>query len=133
VLTGASLSVAGAPATERRVLEPDDDPLGFAEDIAPLLESRCAGCHGGPNAEGDFAIDGADPYADLTAPHDPEGWAWVDAAAGLARRSCLVEPLIGRELDCPRPLAAHPATALTSEELGRITLWIDLGASPSWR
>lgn len=132
-VSGASLSVAKLVGP--RAVEPDDDILGFREDVWPILEERCAGCHGGEGAGLELGDDPEAAYETLIARHpdDEEDWAWVDTQPGLARRSYMVEVLRGEELDSPRELSAvpHPTVELAEDELTRITLWIDLGASRS--
>jgi hypothetical protein len=105
-------------------LTPAPFSVGFAEDIAPLLERRCTSCHGATEPDAGLDLTGAGAYDRLR--------GHVAHQEALARRSPLIERLMGRKLDSDLPLAntqAHPAgAALDREELLTLIRWIDLGA-----
>lgn len=122
--------------------------IDFRRDVLPLLERSCAvaGCHDDGDAAAGLALSGSPTahfdvaYENLLAPGMGSGGsrAYVDDATGSARRSYLIEKLLGEELDAPRELdtpgSAHPNAAdgvpiLTEAELLTLTRWIDLGAT----
>jgi len=108
------------PSLERRRF------VDFVEDVRPIVERRCLGCHGA----GGFPprLDEAGAYEALLA----------DAVRpGKARTSPLMWHLLGRRTDRPwddvesaaaaKPLPAD-AEALTRDEILTFVQWIDLGA-----
>lgn len=121
--------------------------VDFVDDVQPLLQQRCAGCHGGAEPAGGLSLTDAatahfsDAYESLLAPGFGSGGErrYVDDDDGSARRSFLIEKLRGEELEAPERLppgaSAHPADRgaepLTAEELTVLVRWIDLGAT--WR
>jgi mono/diheme cytochrome c family protein len=135
VVSGASLSVASIQGPGDAIRDGQPDLLGFEEDVWTILESRCTECHGSSGGEGGLSLDPATAFETLLEPREGAdgAWSYVDSAPGFARRSYLMEVLYERELDSLRALPedAHPATELSPEELKRIALWIDLGASRS--
>jgi hypothetical protein len=94
-------------------------------DLAPILASRCLGCHGpgGQRPRLDEGADALTPYI----------------TRGEARRSPLVWHLLGRPTVRPwdpeagsaaaKPIPAS-ASALTAAELRTFLEWIDLGGPP---
>jgi hypothetical protein len=110
--------------------------IDFALDVQPILDLSCAtaGCHAGGAPAAMLRLSDAptafftESYEHLLAP----GRSLVDTASGTARRSHLVERLVGEELDAPRELPSaepHPSTPLSDDELATIIRWIELGAS----
>ncbi len=89
----------------------------WREDVQPLIETRCAGCH-----------DSAP--LDLTGPGAYEALRGrVEHREGLAIRSPLLETLMGQELHAPGKArgAPHPAERpLDESELQLLVRWIDL-------
>ena len=117
--------------------------VAYRSDIGPLLATRCAsaGCHSDASAAGGLRLTLTPTqtfdigYEALLARGDGSGggYRWVDAATGRARRSYLIEKLLGQELDAPRmlPPAATPHGDLSAAERALLATWIDLGAT--WR
>jgi mono/diheme cytochrome c family protein len=126
VVSSASRTMAMWNASERRTVEAlaatDREgwiAVGWAEDIAPLVTSRCSGCHTGGGGAPAPALD-ATATAVALAPYVGE----------LAIRSPLAELLLATELDAHGPPPAHPTTELRPEELATVMRWLDLGAPP---
>lgn len=95
---------------------PPAAPADFEQDVRPILERGCVGCHaefGGPGARAALL-----PF--------------VEHRAAMAIESYLMEKLLGRELRAPRALtgdAPHPSAApLGADELRVLARWMDLGA-----
>lgn len=151
ILTGASLTLSRyEKQNPRRPLPPLEGgedtriSIDFRTDVQPFLTQKCAsaGCHGKPSPAADLSLTAAptlwfdDAYESLLAPNRN----LIDADAGSAFQSFLLEKLLGRELGAQRTLttagSAHPlddfgAPALDGDELLALVRWIDLGASYS--
>lgn len=115
-ITAASVTLATHEGLDpRRPLPPlrvGDDPVtvDFQRDVAPLVARSCTGCHD------DLT------YAALL--------RHVDYLGTSARRSPLIERVLGRELDAPASLtgACPGEPALSSDEQLTLIRWIELGA-----
>ena len=98
--------------------------IGFDEDIQPIIERRCVGCHSGTNPAAGIRLEGDAAFERLR--------DLVDHKQALAVKSFLIETLAGRELSAPRELARnapHPESRpLDTEELRQFIRWVDLGA-----
>ena len=97
--------------------------------MRPLIARSCASCHAGDSPAGGLDLD---PTAAV--PYDAAYLALlphVDVAGSSARRSPLMERLLGRELDAPAAMAGScpGQPALSPAELLTISRWIDLGAT----
>jgi hypothetical protein len=118
--------------------------VDFLRDVQPILSESClgSGCHSGSEPAGGLSLTDSpttwfsDAYESLLQPGDKGSGQlrFVDAGTGSARRSYLVEVLLGEELEADESLPAgaepHPLGApLTSAELSVLTRWIDLGAT----
>lgn len=145
LMTSASWSMARyLDCNPRRPLPPQ--PTGAAtrievdwrRDIVPIVQARCAGCHGAAAAAGldlrptpTALFDQA--YEALLRRGDGSGhgWRYVDATMGRARTSFLAEKLLGRELEAPRSLlpGVGPHGGVSDGERAAILRWIELGAS----
>jgi mono/diheme cytochrome c family protein len=133
-VTAASITLATHQALDpRRPLPPVElgaaIAVDYVRDVRPLIARSCAGCHSGTAPAGGLALDptAASPYDGAylgLLPH-------VDAGGSSARRSPLMERLLGRELDAAAALAGScpGAPALSPDELLTISRWIDLGAT----
>lgn len=132
-VTAASITLATHRALDpRRPLPPVE--LGaalavdYVRDVRPLVARSCAGCHSGPAPAGALTLDptAASPYDGAYLALLPH----VDAAGSSARRSPLMERLLGRELDAPTSAGSCPGRpALSPDELLTVSRWIDLGAT----
>ncbi len=110
----------------------------FRQDVLPLLERHCIHCHSGSAPAGGLSLTATptthyvDAYESLLTPGigSTGGYRWVDAATHRARRSALVERLLGQELDAPRTVTGRcPPEAPLPEDARRILVrWIELGA-----
>lgn len=148
LLTGASLTASRfARQHPRHPLPPVSTgpatriSVDFTRDVQPLLERRCVRCHGVSSAGGlDLRATPIGAVSVAYASLLQAGWGsgggrrYVDASTGRARNSFLVEWVLGRELDAPRPLplplTPHPADGpLSAEEVLTLVRWIDLGAT----
>ncbi len=108
--------------------------VDFEDDVQPILDGACVECHGVDDAldlRGEPTTWFTESYETLLTLDDEGDHRFVDASTGSARRSPLVERLLGEELDAPG--AAPPDGTrhgdLTDEEIAVIARWIDLGAS----
>jgi mono/diheme cytochrome c family protein len=107
LLTGVAL-----PADE-------NPPVSFRKDVAPLLQRRCASCHGEDSAKGGYRLD---TFARLREPGDG-GDATV--VAGNSRASSIFKLLTEKDPDDRMP---QKADALPAEEIALIKRWLDSGA-----
>lgn len=118
--------------------------VDFLRDVQPILSESClgSGCHSGSEPAGGLSLTDSpttwfnDAYESLLRPGEESSGQvrLVDAGTGSARRSYLIEVLLGEELEADESLPTgaefHPAGApLTPEDLSVITRWIDLGAT----
>ena len=93
--------------------------VGFAQDVKPILESKCLTCHG-PGGKG--------PRLDAEGIVTP----------GAARRSRLMWHVLGRntarpwdpEASLPGPKTATTPGTLSPDEVRALVEWIDLGGQP---
>ena len=128
------LEVGGAGATS----------FDFGRDLGPSLARSCAvaGCHAGaapaagldltptPTAYYDAAYEALQAWG----PGSTGGKRYVDERNASARGSYLMEKLLGKELDAPRPLSGRcppdgaPAPALDPDVIDAFARWIDTGA-----
>jgi Planctomycete cytochrome C/WD domain, G-beta repeat len=91
----------------------------FSTDIAPLLQRRCAGCHGEENAKGHYRLD---TFARLTKTGDSD---LPPLVAGKPRESELYRLLIESDATERMPQKADP---LPAAEIALIEHWIASGA-----
>ncbi len=142
----ASSEVMGARPEDRRSVD-------FTRDIQPVLDRRCAACHGGRDAAAGLTLTGRktryynDAYESLLQLEEPASrWygrkKYVSERDALAIESYLIAKLTGRQLKASRPLSGdrpHPSPALfrarglepaplSEAERRLLSLWIDLGA-----
>jgi hypothetical protein len=90
--------------------------VSFEKDVAPILASRCLGCHGDENARGDLRLD---TFGGIIA---GSGGALV--VPGKPQESVLVERITATG-DERMPKKGNP---LTADEIKKITEWIKGGA-----
>ena len=97
----------------------DDAPTpDYASGVAPILKAYCVGCHNDDDREGDFSLEGDEPWRDGTS-HGPLVKPG-DAAASLLVR------LITREAKPAMPPKGKPRPS--DVEVAAIKVWIDAGA-----
>jgi hypothetical protein len=121
--------------------------VDFRHDVLPIIDSKCAGCHGpdgaAPRLDGGAAAEdsgGLPAYEALLARDDGDGLeAYRYVHPGRARTSPLVWHLFGRNTARPwdgeaadgeaKPIPAHDGPPLTAAEKRAVVEWIDLGAA----
>jgi hypothetical protein len=138
-ITAASVTLATHdgldPRRPREPLDVGDDAfaIDFRRDVLPLVERSCAtgGCHAGASPAAGLDLESS-PTADFDTTYEALiGNGYVDATGSSARRSYVVERIVGRELDAPRSLDGESCPgdpALTADEILAIVRWIDTGA-----
>lgn len=135
VLSSASVTLSThADRDRRRPLPPTDlasrAPLdaSFVTLVAPLLATRCERCHGTESPAGGLALAPGDGVR-FAAAYEALLDGRVDLD-GRARRSALVERVLGEELEADgSPDGRCPPEGLTEEELRDLCRWIEAGAS----
>ena len=100
-------------------------PVDYAAKIAPIFEERCADCHAGEDADGEFSLE---TYELLL----KGGKAGKVIEPGKAEESLLVKFLEGRSGKEGKNRFMPPGKKehLTPEEIALIRQWIDAGAQP---
>src|SRR6056297_1375061 len=86
------------------------DGVDFETDVAPILQSRCLGCHG-PTGEGGVRLDRFDDAAETWVPGDPAA-------------SRLIEQVSG-----PEPAMPLDGDPLSGAEVATLRAWVAAGAS----
>lgn len=144
-ISAASVTLANFAARDRRRPLPPFDASGAASDtdyrtsVAPLFEVACtaAGCHTGAAPAAALPLDARAgirfpaAYEALLA-REPETSAgrYIDLTTLRARRSALLEHLLGIELDAARPLApACAGTGIDDATVRVVARWIESGAA----
>ncbi len=108
------------PPTEAAAEPPTAEPaaptggVSFANDIIPILQSRCLNCHGGDRVEEGLIVKS---YADIMAGSD-NGPVLIP---GDANGSLLVELIVNKEMPKKGPKLTPPQTQL-------IVDWVNQGA-----
>lgn len=107
------------PPTEAPVEPPTAEPaastgVSFANDIIPILQSRCLNCHGGDRVEEGLIVKS---YTDIMAGSD-NGPVLIP---GDANGSLLVELVVNKEMPKRGPKLTPPQTQL-------IVDWVNQGA-----
>ena len=105
--------------------------VDFLRDVQPILTEACssAGCHAGSTPAGGLDL-GAEPTTHFNRAYESLlSGDYVDVATGRAAGSALLETILGRELDAPRPLSPHPELLLSEADQLTLIRWIELGAS----
>ncbi|TWT74751.1 c-type cytochrome domain-containing protein [Allorhodopirellula solitaria] len=110
VLVALATSPVAVPAAE---------PVDFAQDVLPILETYCVGCHTSGDGEGGFALDS---HKALIAGGD-SGSAVTPGAAASSRMLLMVSGKM--EPAMPPEGEAQP----TDEEFSLLQDWIDQGAN----
>jgi mono/diheme cytochrome c family protein len=91
--------------------------VNFGKDIAPILESSCANCHGRGKARGGFQIDTRETFL-------KEADSGPAVIPGNSRESHLIHLVSGLDPDNVMP---QKGTRLTAEQVGLMRAWIDQG------
>jgi ankyrin repeat protein len=98
--------------------------IEFTQQIKPLLERSCAGCHSGEKPRGLFRVDGRDAIL--------KGGASGAAALvpGHSNKSPLLDYVSGKvpESEMPPRAVRERFPALTTDEVALLRAWIDQGA-----
>lgn len=117
----------------------------YHRDVKPILDAKCAGCHGDVNPAAGLDLQGADAWnalayvsGSLYGHHQATRWVRRHAAT----QSLLVWKAFGQRLDGrtnaaragdvdytgdPMPPPSSPVPPLTFDEKRTLALWIDLG------
>lgn len=90
--------------------------VDFANDVAPLFETRCLSCHRGLAARGGFSLETAAEA--LRGGDSGPAFAPGDSASSL-----LVDMISGQE-----PAMPKEGAPLTADEVAKLRAWIDDGA-----
>jgi len=98
---------------------PGAQPVSFRTEIAPLLQRRCASCHGEESAKGGYRLDS---FEQLQKTGDSGAPPFV---SGKAAESELFKLLIEEEPDARMP---QKADALPAGEIALIERWLNAGA-----
>ena len=115
---GSAAAVAGLTPEQARLLPPPSSrPVLFGRDIRPMLEGRCAQCHGRGRDKGRFRIDTRESLLE-------GGDSGPAVKVGKSGESLLIELVSGLDPDNVMP---KKGTRLTAEEVGRLRAWIDQG------
>jgi ankyrin repeat protein len=98
--------------------------IDFAQQIKPLLERSCVGCHSGKRPRGYFRVEGRDAVL--------KGGASGEAAVvpGHSERSPLIDYVSGKvpESEMPPKAVRQRFPALTTDDIALLRAWIDQGA-----
>ena len=121
-------SASGKPAIAQQTLPvrtpKNEQKIDFAQQIKPLLERSCVGCHSGEKPRGLFRIDGRDAIL--------KGGASGEAAIvpGHSEKSPLIDYVSGNVPDSEMPPRAQRKRfpALRTDDVALLRAWIDQGA-----
>ena len=120
----ASGKPAAAQQTPPVQMPKEGQKIDFAQQIKPLLERSCVGCHSGEKPRGLFRIDGRDAIL--------KGGASGEAAIvpGHSEKSPLIDYVSGKvpESEMPPRAVRERFPALTTDEVALLRAWIDQGA-----
>src|SRR5713226_1788649 len=93
--------------------------IDFARDIQPIFESRCQGCHGPQQQMAGLRLDSGDAVL-------KGGTNGAVIAPGHGGQSRLIQRVSSSKKGFAMPPVGEP---LTSEQIAKITAWIDQGAT----
>jgi hypothetical protein len=128
-------------AEPTRLLTPPEErrTATFREKVAPIIQERCLGCHGGRAPRGDLYLgegeytDMRRAYETLTLPADGGGEATATGGKYVHRGSARKSPLMWLLFDVPGEETgrggthSHPHVSLSDREKRAFVEWIDLG------
>ncbi len=95
-------------------------PVDYLKQIKPLLNSRCASCHGALSQKGKLRLDTA-TFIKKGGRHGPA------ITPGKSESSLLIDAVLGR--DRRRMPPKDEGAALTPKQIALLKAWIDQGAS----
>lgn len=113
-----ALLVFGVTLAARVAFSAEEDPVSFRTEVAPILLSKCAGCHGRKKSSGNYRVD---TYQRLVSSPDEA----ASVVAGKPAESELFRRLITTDDDERMP---RKANALPAEEVAILRRWILEGA-----
>jgi ankyrin repeat protein len=120
----ASDKPAAAAQTPPAPMPDKGRKVDFAQQIKPLLERSCAGCHSGEKPRGLFRVEGRDAIL--------KGGASGEATIvpGHSEKSPLIDHVSGKvpESEMPPKAVRERFPALTTDEVTLVRAWIDQGA-----
>lgn len=101
------------------------DPV-FADDVAPLFESRCGACHGGARPAAGLELWPADRLDGVVERVSGEWVGWRILAVGSPERSYLLYKVTGS----PGLVGERmpPGETLTRDQAAALERWVALGA-----
>lgn len=120
-----SLALALPNASEAGVSNPDGVPtvaqgVSYADDIVPILDSRCVSCHGGEDENGEILVEvelnmtthellmAGSEYGPIIEPGDPDASLMVEMIAS-GDMPLLGDPVLPVELELIRAWIAEGA------------------------
>jgi mono/diheme cytochrome c family protein len=118
ILAAAFLTIPCAFARDDTGAE--SAPVSFARDIAPLLNRRCAACHGEESAKGKYRLDSFKRMMKAGDSDDPP------VTPGKAQDSAIYQLLIEPDAHDRMP---QKADALPKSEIALVERWINQGAA----
>jgi len=136
-ISAASVTMATYRNRDRRLpLPPSTMPMvGAAVDydgsIAPLFEATCtaSACHGGDAPAAGLPLDGRAGRGRFSAAYEQLMARFIDRDGLRARRSVLVERLVGEELEAEAPILGMCPPGGADDSLVRtVAQWIESGA-----
>jgi len=89
---------------------PTPDPKSFAQDVAPILNSRCVSCHNLTNANAGVNLSSYATVSQVVTPANSNG--------------SLLYGVVSRTFGSPMP----PSGSLSDQDIQNIKTWIDEGA-----
>src|SRR5260221_3277902 len=113
ILCAAVVGVVGAE------VRPVGKPVSFRREIAPLLQRRCAACHGEESAKGGYRLDS---YKLMSKAGESD---LAPIVAGKAEKSELYQLLIEPDANDRMP---QRADALPKREIALVERWLNEGA-----
>ncbi|HSI16052.1 MAG TPA: c-type cytochrome domain-containing protein [Chthoniobacter sp.] len=115
----ASLSLFALVVCDRALQAADVTLVSFRKDIAPLLQRRCAACHGEESAKGGYRLD---TYQRMSKAGDSDLSPLV---SGKTKDSELYQLLTEKD---PNDRMPQKADALPAHEIALVERWIQEGA-----
>ena len=105
------------PEQIQKLPPPATQPIDFARDIKPILETSCVKCHGQGKDKGGFRIDTHELFV-------KSGDNGPAVLAGKSAESYLIELVSGLDPDNVMPVKG---SKLTATQVGLLRAWIDQG------
>lgn len=114
----SAASAALTPEQLKTLPPPAGHAVNFTKEIKPILEGRCANCHGYGRDKGRFRMDTRETFL-------KGGGSGEAIVAGKSAESYLIELVMGFDPDNVMP---KKGGKLTPEQVGLLRAWIDQGA-----